>query len=137
MAHSAAEIGRQLDSMRDALAEAAVDRQYLLHPELAVRYGPAGRAKCVKDTAYHFAYLAEALAAARPAMFSDYVAWAKVLLAEHGVPVESLAENLRAVSQAVNDRLPAEDASAAQEGFWDNRPTFRRRSSSPQEALSG
>jgi methanogenic corrinoid protein MtbC1 len=112
MAHSAAEIGRQLDSMREALAEAAVDQQYLLHPELTARYGPTGRAKCVKDTAYHLAYLAEALAASRPALFSDYVAWAKVLLAEHGVPVEILADNLRAVSQVLRDRLAAEDAAA-------------------------
>ncbi len=65
---------RALDAQRDTLAEAITDLQYQLQPELAARYGEAGRAKCRQDAGYHLSYLADSIAADSPALFADYVA---------------------------------------------------------------
>jgi hypothetical protein len=87
------------------MAQAVVDRQYLLYPELEARFGPTGRQKCVADTCHHLAYLAEAITTSRQALFHDYVAWAKVLLAGHGVPTDDFAYNLHATTLVLKDRL--------------------------------
>jgi hypothetical protein len=87
------ETGRYLDAQRRPLAEAVVARQYQLQPELPDRYGEAGRAKCVQDTEYHLAYLAAAVTFASPALFAEYVAWAKPVLAAHGVGPDDVERN--------------------------------------------
>jgi hypothetical protein len=79
-------IGRILDSDRAQLAEAVTSRQYEAQPELAARYGEAGRARCLQDANYHLSYLADAVAASSHALFSDYIGWAKVMLEARGVP---------------------------------------------------
>jgi CheY-like chemotaxis protein len=60
------EAGRAIDLRRKALAEAVVARQYDLQPELRQRYGEPGRARCVRDTEYHLAFLSAALWASSP-----------------------------------------------------------------------
>lgn len=107
------DLGRRLGSMGESLAQAVVDRHYLLHPELEMRFGPAGRRKCVADTCRHIAYLAEALAVSRPALFRDYVAWAKVLLAGRGVPADDFAQNLSATTLVLSERLSSDAAGVA------------------------
>jgi methanogenic corrinoid protein MtbC1 len=113
MEQSTTEIGRLLGQIREALAEAVVDRHYRLRPELEERYGERGRQKCREDAAYHLTHLATALAASRPSLFSDYVSWAKIMLAGRGVPVCDLADNLQVTTEVLKERLPARDASAA------------------------
>jgi MerR family transcriptional regulator, light-induced transcriptional regulator len=107
------EIGRTIESTRQDMAEAVVDRQYLLNPELESRFGAKGRQKCVADTCRHLAYLAQAIASSRPALFRDYVAWAKVLLAGHGVPADDFAYNLYATTLVLKDRLHADAGAIA------------------------
>src|SRR5947209_6088487 len=75
-------------------AEAVVSRQYRLQPGLRQRYGEGGQAKCVQDTEYHLAYLAAAVRYSSPVLFSDYIAWAKAVLAAHGVGPEDVEANL-------------------------------------------
>src|SRR4051794_18295833 len=78
------ETGQLIEAQRRALAEAVVARQYELQPGLRQRYGDGGRAKCVQDTEYHLSYLAAAVTDSSPALFSDYIAWAKAVLAAFG-----------------------------------------------------
>lgn len=108
MDRSNAEAGRAIDAQRSQLAEAMTARHYELHPELASRYGEAGRAKCLQDAHFHLTYLAESIAAATPTLFADYVAWAKVMLASRGVPATDLAVNLNVLRETVSEALPAD-----------------------------
>src|SRR5579884_2318053 len=100
------EAGQSIDSQRRALAEAVVAQQYRLQPELRNRYGEGGQAKCVQDTEYHLAYLSAAVTYSSPALFSDYIGWAKAVLAAFGVGTEDVQANLICLRDAVNERLP-------------------------------
>ena len=89
------EAGQTIEAQHRALAEAVVCRQYRLQPGLRERYGEGGRAKCVQDTEYHLAYLAAAVTFSSPALFCDYIAWAKAVLAAFGVGPEDVAAQSR------------------------------------------
>jgi methanogenic corrinoid protein MtbC1 len=110
-------IGRILDSDRAQLAEAVTSRQYEAQPELAARYGEAGRARCLQDANYHLSYLADAVAASSQALFSDYIGWAKVMLEARGIPAADLSRNLLIMSEVVGERMPAEMKPVVQEYF--------------------
>src|SRR4051812_36137825 len=100
------EAGQAIDSQRRALAEAVVARQYQLQPGLRERYGGGGQARCVQDTEYHLAYLAAAVMYSSPALFCDYIAWAKAVLAAHGVGPEDVAGNLSCLRDVLSEALP-------------------------------
>ncbi|HKP13802.1 MAG TPA: cobalamin-dependent protein [Blastocatellia bacterium] len=107
------ETSHLIDARRQALAEAMTARQYAMVPELEARYGERGRVKCVQDALFHLSYLSQSVAAERPALFADYVAWAKVMLAGRGIPPEDLAVNLACMRAALEQELPAEMAALA------------------------
>jgi signal transduction histidine kinase len=113
LAADPADIGKEIAARRDALAEAVTARQYDLHPDLAGRFGPLGRQRCREDAAFHLSYLAEAVAVGQPALFADYLAWAKVMLAGRGIPVDDLVENLRALTDVLSRELPGGMATVA------------------------
>jgi len=102
-----------LQGQRTLVATATVTDHYQRHPQLAHRYGPAGRAKCEADAAYHLSYLAEAVAGSSPALFVEYLGWAKVLLTSLGVPAHDLVENLESMRRALVQILPPELAAVA------------------------
>ena len=106
MPHRNREVGQAIESQRRALAEAVVARQYQLQPGLRQRYGEGGQAKCVQDTEYHLAYLAAAVTYSSPALFNDYIAWAKAVLAAHGVGTEDVDGNLVCLRDVLGERLP-------------------------------
>jgi methanogenic corrinoid protein MtbC1 len=110
-------IGRMLDSDRAQLAEAVTSRQYEAQPELAARYGEAGRARCLQDANYHLSYLADAVAASSHALFSDYIAWAKVMLEARGISSSDLSRNLLIMSEVVREKLPPQMGRVIQEYF--------------------
>jgi signal transduction histidine kinase len=113
LAALAAETGQEIAARRERLAEAVTDRQYELHPDLALRFGPAGRQRCREDAVFHLSYLAEAVAIDQPALFADYVAWAQVMLAGRGIPAEDLVENLRVLGDVLARELPGGMAAVA------------------------
>ncbi len=113
MAQRTIDIGRKLSPASEAIADAVVARHYQLRPELESRYGQRGRQKCREDASCHLTYLAQALVACHPALFRDYVAWAKVMLAGRGIPASDLADNLQVTMDVLKDRLPPEDAAIA------------------------
>jgi MerR family transcriptional regulator, light-induced transcriptional regulator len=110
-------ICRILDSERASLAEAITARQYEAQPELAARYGDAGRTKCLEDAKYHLSYLVDAVAASSASLFSDYIAWAKVMLSARGIPAADLSRNVVIMQQVVREKLSAELAPVIDEYF--------------------
>jgi len=94
-----------------ALAARVTDLQYARRPELAQRWGDAGRQRCEEDARHHLDYLASALRGASEALFVRYVEWAKVLLAAYGVGADDLRLNLEILREAVLEA--AEEADGA------------------------
>jgi signal transduction histidine kinase len=109
--------GAAIEARRGELAEAVTARHYARRPELAARYGAVGRIKCLEDAHFHLSYLAEAVAAASPPLFADYVAWARVMLAGRGIPAEDLAENLAVLREALVESFPGELWAAVEESL--------------------
>lgn len=109
------ELSRLLGVRRRELAEAITARHYEAQPDLAVRYGPAGRAKCLQDAEFHLSYLTDAVSVDSPPLFADYVSWAKVMLEGRGIPHDDLARNLEILRDVLVRELPVELAGLAAE----------------------
>jgi methanogenic corrinoid protein MtbC1 len=108
-----AEAGKYIDEQAVKLANLITDKQFELNPELEKRYGAAGKLRCLEDARYHLSYLSEALRADSPLLFTEYCAWAKVLLLSRNIPVNDLENNLNILEQTLKDNLPEESAGAA------------------------
>lgn len=119
---------------KSQLAEALVSLEFARHPELEQRYGPIGREKSLQDAGYHLAYLSEALALDNRALFVDYVAWAKAMLAQRRVLPADLAFHLECTAEILRRQLPDEagklaadvvtDAVRAMPAMPEELPTF-------------
>lgn len=90
---------------RAALAESAVARQYELQADIWQPFGPTGRAKSVRDTVWHFSYLAEAIGVSDPTLFVDYVVWARELFAGLKFADDMLPTTLRCMQEAAQTCL--------------------------------
>jgi methylmalonyl-CoA mutase cobalamin-binding domain/chain len=106
---------RALDAQYVALAEALVTHQYEQQPDIWRPFGDAGRAKSLRDAQYHLSYLSAALNAGDPALFTNYVAWAKALFHGLGFPERALAATLESARYALQRLLPSEMAAIAGE----------------------
>lgn len=95
-----------LRTQADALAETIVARQYAQQPDIWQRYGEAGRLKSIRDARYHLDYLAEALDANAPELFTAYLAWVKVLFAGLHFPETVLRATLDCTLNVLAERLP-------------------------------
>jgi MerR family transcriptional regulator, light-induced transcriptional regulator len=134
--------GHQLRGLAGALADAVVACEFGRHPSLRARYGAAGRAKSRQDAICHFSYLANTVDADSPALFNDYVGWAKVLLLQHGVRSEDLDHHLECMADVVRKQMPLpvsapaarmiEDARAALPAMPSEAPSFL----GPEQRLS-
>ena len=102
------QVSDALNHQRTELAAQMVAREFVRHPELEKRFGQAGRKKCLQDAGYHLAYLAQAIAADQPALFRNYIAWAKVMLAKRGVPATDLGGLLETMQGSLREALPLE-----------------------------
>lgn len=80
------EASRAIFEARSRIVDDAVERQYRRGPEQAGQQVPI-----------HLDYLAESLAMAQPALFADYVEWARVGVADLGVTLGCLGEALQAI----------------------------------------
>jgi methanogenic corrinoid protein MtbC1 len=103
-----------IQARKGMLAAAIVQRQWKLRPDLERRYGPEGYAKCLEDAQFHLQYLAEAIGASEPKLFSDYITWAKVMLGSRKIPTEDLWSHLQVVRDVVADALPEDMRGTAQ-----------------------
>jgi hypothetical protein len=103
----------RLVAEKDALALAIADALYRERPELAARYGEAGRAKCVQDMRYNVEHLAPAVALDDPAMFGGYARWLASLLTARGIPAEEIERSLVLTRAEIGVRFPPDEAAAA------------------------
>ncbi len=108
MAQPRDRVDQVIGAQRDALSERIVARQYGLQPDRWEPYGDVGRAKSVRDAAYHLAYLSEAIAASDPSLFVDYVAWVKPLFAGLGFQDDVLLTTLECTREVLREALPGE-----------------------------
>lgn len=100
--------GLLLRTQSETLAEAIVARQYELQPQVWKPYGSIGRAKSVRDVRYHLNYLTEALDAGDAGLFTDYLAWVRVLFAGLGFPEPILLTTLDCTRQVLSEQLPSQ-----------------------------
>lgn len=100
-------VGRDIELHKAELADLIVAEQWARNPGFHDRYGPAGRAKCVEDVSYNLSYLAAAMAADSPVLFTTYIEWVKVLFAGLNIPVHELAESLKLTRDVLSRRFPA------------------------------
>jgi methanogenic corrinoid protein MtbC1 len=101
------EVSAAIEARLAALADALVTLHYDRQPALAERYGPQGRQHCRDDARTHLASLAQALAVACPSLFTEYVAWAQVLLTSRGLPPDDLVTHFHYLRTVVQQQLPA------------------------------
>jgi methanogenic corrinoid protein MtbC1 len=102
------EISKIIEEKTKIIAEAVVDRQYKLQPEVWERYGEKGRELSVRDVGYHLPYLTEAITATDPSMFVNYVLWVKELFAGLNFPDTVLPVTLECMRDTLKDHLPPE-----------------------------
>jgi methanogenic corrinoid protein MtbC1 len=133
MSDSGKLISSLIQEREEALAAGLVKRQWTVRPDLERRYGREAYRKCLEDAHFHLKYLAEAIAASEPKLFTDYIAWAKLMLSSRNVPAEDLCSHLQVLRDVVGEELPNEAAetarsyvAAAIESFprSQNLPTF-------------
>jgi MerR family transcriptional regulator, light-induced transcriptional regulator len=98
-------LGELLRQQQAGIAEDLVRRQFAARPALERRFGPVGRGKCVQDASDHLAYLADAMNAGDPALFTGHVDWARVMLGTRGVPTEDLMGYLELTGTVVSEWL--------------------------------
>ena len=98
-------LAASIDSHAQGVATAITDRQFADDPELAARFGDRGRTKCTEDARRHLSYLSSAAAVESDALFVDYVAWAKILLARIGMSETDLARNLVLLRDTIREAL--------------------------------
>lgn len=90
---------------QNELAEIIVARQYESQPSIWKPLGDPGRVKSVRDAGYHLTYLTEALTAADPALFNEYLAWVKVLFAGLKFSEDVLPKTLEYTRQVLDEML--------------------------------
>jgi methanogenic corrinoid protein MtbC1 len=97
----------------EELSSIVTDRHFESNPQLETRYGSAGRARCIEDTRFHLSFLATALETGVDAIFIDYIAWSKVVLASRRVGPDDLTAGLRIIGDVLKSRLDAAAATDA------------------------
>jgi MerR family transcriptional regulator, light-induced transcriptional regulator len=95
------------------LAQKSVAQQYQRQPQLAQSYDEHGRQTSIRDTAYHLAYLAEAIEADDPLLFGEYLAWVNDLFANLNFPDHVLPTTLASLRQVLAEELPTAEKEAA------------------------
>ena len=102
-------------SQRNVLADRIVAWHYSRRPDLASRYGEAGRIQYVTDARFHLDALSQSIAAGRFAIFVYYVAWAKIVLCSRGIPIQVFEDTLEACRQTLEEALPRNQAAVAEQ----------------------
>ncbi|MGK7390783.1 MAG: cobalamin-dependent protein [Candidatus Cyclobacteriaceae bacterium M2_1C_046] len=99
-----------LKESRHELAQVVTDLHFKRHPELEEQYGDKGKQKCYDDAIYHISYLEQAIRVNSSALFSNYLDWARTMLKERGIPESDLIDNIAFLKEAIQQKLPDDDA---------------------------
>jgi MerR family transcriptional regulator, light-induced transcriptional regulator len=99
-----------LKESRHELAQVITELHFRRHPELKQQYGDKGRQKCYEDAIYHISYLEQAVRISSSVLFSNYLDWARTMLKERGIPESDLIDNIAYMKEAIQQKLPEDDA---------------------------
>lgn len=100
------ELGQRIVALREELAHEVTERHFARRPELAARFGEAGRAYCREDAKFHLDFLAEAVALGVPQLFVDYLVWGVAMLASRGIDAEDLIRDVAELARLLHERFP-------------------------------
>lgn len=103
----AAKTASAIQRKREQIAELVVERQYAMHDDYWESFGEEGWKKSVRDVDYHLTYLVEAMAVQETVLFTEYVAWVKVLFAGLNFPEETVRTTLHLTRDVLHEQLPA------------------------------
>ena len=102
----------RLIAEKDAMASEVTRLLYEERPELAVRYGPVGRERCLEDIRYTIDHLIPAVDLGQPALFVTYVTWLDDLLRARNVHTRDVIRSLELLEHVARARLAADEAEA-------------------------
>ena len=113
----AARASESLLARKEELALAVTEALYKACPELAIRYGPAGRTKCLQDMRYTLEHLAPSVALSEPILFVRYITWLVDLLRPRGIPPDHVRAALETMAAVIAGHLAADEHEAAAVGL--------------------
>jgi len=99
----------------DTLAQSIVEIQYGMQPGTWHTFGLEGRKKSLRDAGFHLAYLSEAIASSEPILFSNYIAYVKVLFENLGFSPNVISKTLEATRLTMQQKLPLQQAALVKE----------------------
>lgn len=94
-----------LQHKTEPIIEEVVAGIYRQYPELAEKYGEAGRKKCREDNHHHFDHLETAYEVNETAIFTDYAVWLNEVLTARGMKAAHLIDNFIRIRDAVRNNL--------------------------------
>jgi methanogenic corrinoid protein MtbC1 len=116
-----------LDGVSRALAEWSVGLLYERHPGFEARYGAQGRALWKGEMLNRIQHLSEAIAADRPALFTNSVEWAQAAFLARDMDPIDLVEALGALEETIRAELPAQVAARASRLLEEGLAVAKRR----------
>ena len=93
---------------REYLAGKAFDRYREKHKKIVSNFSPYQKTRTLEDFKDHIRYLQESLAINNEAIFTDYVGWARLILATRHPPSDYLPFTLVALNEVLQQELPVD-----------------------------
>jgi methanogenic corrinoid protein MtbC1 len=106
MVQAGSSVYHAVDLDRDYLAGKAYDRYIEKNARVTRAWSATQKVRCFADFQNHLLYLQESLAIRDPALFIDYVQWARVMMASQPLPKKYLAGILEALRDVLQKEVP-------------------------------
>jgi len=92
----------------EELSQKVVERQYEKNPEYYPNFGEEEKIKSIQDVKYHLSFLTESLKLDDEQIFTDYVAWVKLLFREQKLPDSLMIQTLESMKEVLISRFSSE-----------------------------
>ena len=98
----------------DEIVARALELQFEMWPHMQAAFDDAQIAHTKQDTRFHLDFLASALWAGEPVLFSDYARWTLTLFENLGLPAEWLTGSIECIRDAIVELLEPQSAAVAE-----------------------